>query len=155
MVKKILLLQQRWSSWMFITVVIVNHKHTPSGTSTHVHEPPVSMEEGDGGGSLWRFSLVLYRHGERLHLVQNVPGQPPPTAIIAPPVFWRWFLAPAWSLPAECSPRARPSARSGPLYPLGSPETSRSSTWGLCGQNLKKRHMSVIINKNMIKLLSE
>lgn len=63
---------------------------------------------------------------------------PPTSVIIAPPVSSGWFRAPAPSPPLECSPWARPFARSGPLYLLGSPEISRSSTWGFSAQNLKQ-----------------
>lgn len=71
-------------------------------------------------------------------------NQPPPSLIITPPVSSGWFRAPAPSPPLECSPWARPSARSGPLSPLGSPEISRSSTWGFSAQNLKQGPQKVV-----------
>lgn len=59
-------------------------------------------------------------------------------SIIAPPVSSGWFLAPTPWPPVGRSPWARPFARSGPLSPRDSPETSRSSTLGFSALNLKQ-----------------
>lgn len=80
---------------------------------------------------------LLSKHGKHRRLTHRRVRRLSTTSIIAPPVSSGWFLAPVmWRLD-ERSPWARPSSRSGPPSPPGSPETSRSSTLGFSGRNLK------------------
>lgn len=129
----------------------INHKMvSPNHPPPHTPKPN-HQSQGTGLGdllirrnmlpkrhSLWQFTVPSSWSQQGNHRHRALSNPPPWSLIIAPPVSSGWSPAPTPSPPLECFQRAHPSARNGPLSPLGSPETSRSSTWGFSARNLKE-----------------